>query len=75
MAIEQKTTFFRMLVKAGVKQIEAAYPAASDTDFNFVRGLVENGEIPGDVWIQVRSYFLFHRHRFYLQRAGLDTCS
>lgn len=53
MTIEQKTTFFRMLVKAGVKQIEVAYPAASDTDFNFVRGLVENGEIPNDVWIQV----------------------
>jgi len=53
MTIEQKTTFFRMLVKAGVKEIEVAYPAASDTDFSFVRGLVENGEIPDDVWIQV----------------------
>ncbi|KAF9535241.1 hypothetical protein CPB83DRAFT_878491 [Crepidotus variabilis] len=53
MTIEQKTTFFRTLVKAGVKQIEVAYPAASDTDFQFVRGLIENGEIPDDVWIQV----------------------
>lgn len=59
MTIEQKTTFFRMLVKAGVKQIEVAYPAASDTDFNFVRGLIENGEIPDDVWIQVRFIDLF----------------
>lgn len=55
MTIEQKTTFFRMLVKTGVKQIEVAYPAASDTDFNFVRGLIENGEVPDDVWVQVRS--------------------
>jgi 2-isopropylmalate synthase len=53
MTIEQKTTFFRMLVKTGVKEIEVAYPSASDTDFNFVRGLIKNGEVPNDVWIQV----------------------
>ncbi|KAJ3797211.1 hypothetical protein GGU11DRAFT_87635 [Lentinula aff. detonsa] len=53
MTIEQKTTFFRELVKCGVKQIEVAYPSASDTDFAFVRGLIENNEIPDDVWIQV----------------------
>ncbi|PPQ98802.1 hypothetical protein CVT24_003356 [Panaeolus cyanescens] len=53
MTIEQKTTFFRQLVKCGIKQIEVSYPAASDTDFNFVRGLIENNEIPDDVWIQV----------------------
>lgn len=55
MTIEQKTLFFRQLVKCGVKQIEVAYPAASDTDFSFVRGLVENNEVPADVWLQVRS--------------------
>ena len=54
MTIEQKTTFFRQLVKVGVKEIEVAYPAASDTDFQFVRGLIENNEIPDDTWIQVR---------------------
>ncbi|RXW20066.1 hypothetical protein EST38_g5777 [Candolleomyces aberdarensis] len=53
MNIEQKTSFFRQLVKVGVKQIEVAYPAASDTDFSFVRGLVENNEIPDDTWVQV----------------------
>ncbi|KAF8737651.1 hypothetical protein AX14_012533 [Amanita brunnescens Koide BX004] len=53
MTIEQKTTFFRLAVKAGVKQIEVSYPAASDTDFMFVRNLIENNEIPDDVWIQV----------------------
>ncbi|KAG5645077.1 hypothetical protein DXG03_007167 [Asterophora parasitica] len=53
MTIEQKTLFFRQLVKCGIKQIEVAYPAASDTDFGFVRGLIENNEIPDDVWIQV----------------------
>lgn len=30
-----------------------AYPAASDTDFGFVRGLIEQGQVPDDVWIQV----------------------
>ncbi|KIM49349.1 hypothetical protein M413DRAFT_438536 [Hebeloma cylindrosporum] len=53
MTIEQKTLFFRQLVRCGVKQIEVAYPAASDTDFSFVRGLIENNEVPDDVWIQV----------------------
>lgn len=53
MTIEQKTTFYRQLVKCGVKQIEVAYPSASDTDFGFVRGLIENNEVPDDVWIQV----------------------
>ncbi|KAF7778640.1 hypothetical protein Agabi119p4_2985 [Agaricus bisporus var. burnettii] len=53
MTIPQKTTFFRQLVRCGVKQIEVAYPSASDTDFGFVRGLIENGEIPDDVWVQV----------------------
>ena len=53
MPVEQKSTFFWLLVQCGFKEIEVAYPAASDTDFGFVRGLVEKKEIPDDVWIQV----------------------
>ena len=53
MTIEQKTTFFELLLECGFKEIEIAYPAASDTDFNFVRGLIERNAIPDDVWIQV----------------------
>jgi 2-isopropylmalate synthase len=53
MTIEQKTTFFKLLVECGYKEIEVAYPAASDTDFNFVRGLIEQKLVPDDVWIQV----------------------
>ncbi|KAH7920133.1 2-isopropylmalate synthase [Leucogyrophana mollusca] len=53
MTADQKLTFFRLLVKCGFKEIEVAYPAASETDFSFVRYLIENGEIPDDVWIQV----------------------
>jgi 2-isopropylmalate synthase len=51
---EQKLRFFRHLVQLGFKEIEIAYPAASETDFGFVRQLIEDGEIPDDVWIQVR---------------------
>lgn len=58
MTIEQKTTFFKLLVECGYKEIEVAYPAASDTDFNFVRGLIEKKLVPDDVWIQVRSVLL-----------------
>ncbi|KAJ7632904.1 hypothetical protein FB45DRAFT_913837 [Roridomyces roridus] len=54
MTIEQKTLFFRQLVKCGVKEIEVAYPAASDTDFDFVRGLIENNEVPDDVLTPAR---------------------
>lgn len=58
MTIEQKTTFFQTLVKCGFKEIEVAYPAASDTDFGFVRLLIEKNMIPDDVWIQVTSVLL-----------------
>lgn len=54
MTIEQKTRFFKTLVACGLKEIEVSYPAASDTDFNFVRGLIEGGLVPDDVWLQVR---------------------
>jgi isopropylmalate/homocitrate/citramalate synthase len=53
MSISQKTRFFRQLIKCGIKEIEVAYPAASDTDFGFVRGLIGNKEVPDDVWLQV----------------------
>jgi 2-isopropylmalate synthase len=59
MSNEQKLRFFRHLVKLGFKEIEVAYPAASDTDFSFVRGLVADygggKEVPDDVWLQVRT--------------------
>ncbi|KZT39736.1 2-isopropylmalate synthase [Sistotremastrum suecicum HHB10207 ss-3] len=53
MTIPQKTQFFDLLLKCGFKEIEVAYPAASDTDFGFVRGLIESNKVPDDVWVQV----------------------
>ncbi|KAK7062634.1 2-isopropylmalate synthase (Alpha-isopropylmalate synthase) (Alpha-IPM synthetase) [Paramarasmius palmivorus] len=48
-----KLELFRLLVKIGFKEIEVAYPSASDLEFQFVRSLIENNEIPDDVAIQV----------------------
>src|SRR5271169_1901858 len=53
MGPERKRRMFEMLVKLGFKEIEVGFPAASETDFAFVRALVEEGLIPDDVTIQV----------------------
>ncbi|SDU23451.1 2-isopropylmalate synthase [Halopseudomonas salegens] len=50
---EKKLRFFQTLVAVGVKQIEVAFPSASQNDFDFVRRLIEDGHIPDDVTIQV----------------------
>lgn len=53
LTVEQKLFFFQQLVKIGFKEIEVAFPAASQTDFDFVRRLIENQLIPDDITIQV----------------------
>lgn len=53
MTNSQKLRFFSHLIKLGFKEIEVSYPAASESDFNFVQDLINNGDIPDDVWIQV----------------------
>jgi 2-isopropylmalate synthase len=53
MNAERKMRMFRMLCDIGFKEIEVAFPSASATDFNFVRGLIEEGHIPEDVTIEV----------------------
>ncbi|CAL96139.1 2-isopropylmalate synthase [Azoarcus olearius] len=50
---ERKMRMFKMLVEIGLKEIEVAFPAASQTDFDFVRELIEGGHIPDDVTIEV----------------------
>lgn len=52
MTNQQKLRFFRHLVQLGFKEIEVAYPAASETDYNFVQELIDRKEVPDDVWIQ-----------------------
>jgi 2-isopropylmalate synthase len=53
MSPERKLKMFQLLVRMGYKEIEVGFPSASQTDFDFVRVLVENGHIPEDVTIQV----------------------
>ena len=49
----RKMAMFRMLIAMGFKEIEVGFPAASETDFNFCRELIDGGHIPNDVTIQV----------------------
>ena len=49
----RKMKFFKKLVDVGYKEIEVGFPSASDTDFNFIRELIECNHIPEDVTIQV----------------------
>ncbi|TWI69961.1 2-isopropylmalate synthase [Pseudoduganella lurida] len=53
MSIEKKLKFFDLLIKTGLKEIEVGFPSASQTDFDFVRRLVEEDRIPDDVTIIV----------------------
>ena len=51
MSIEKKMRMFKMLCAIGIKEIEVAFPSASETDFAFTRSLIEGGHIPDDVTI------------------------
>ena len=53
MDLNQKVQFFEYLVKLGFKEIEIGYPAASDTEYEFTRYLIDNDLIPHDVTVQV----------------------
>ena len=55
MGIEKKLRFFSMLIELGFKEIEIGFPSASETEFSFVRKLIEDNLIPSDVKIQVLS--------------------
>ena len=55
MGIEKKLRFFSMLIELGFKEIEIGFPSASETEFNFVRKLIDDNLIPSDVKIQVLS--------------------
>ena len=53
MSLEEKLQFFEMLVKIGFKEIEVGFPAASETEYNFMRALIDRNMIPDDVTVQV----------------------
>ncbi|MBN9143433.1 MULTISPECIES: 2-isopropylmalate synthase [unclassified Novosphingobium] len=53
MGAEKKNRFFDLLVKVGLKEIEVGFPSAGATEYDFIRGLVDQGRVPDDVLIQV----------------------
>src|SRR3977135_483230 len=52
MGVERKNRMFKLLVDMGFKEIEVAFPSASQTDFDFVHSIIESGAIPDRVAIQ-----------------------
>ena len=53
MSLDEKLAFFNLLVRVGFKEIEVGFPAASETEYEFLRRLVEDDLIPDDVTVQV----------------------
>ena len=53
MNLDEKIEFYKMLIKIGFKEIEVCFPAASETEYKFLRRLVDDNLIPDDVTIQV----------------------
>ena len=53
MSLQQKLDFFKLLVSIGFKEIEVGFPAASETEYEFLRALIDQKLIPSDVTIQV----------------------
>ncbi|KAL8879877.1 MAG: hypothetical protein Q9192_008142, partial [Flavoplaca navasiana] len=56
MTVQEKWIYFQLLVSMGFKEIDVAFPSASDTEFNFTRNLIDTpNAVPEDVWLQVLS--------------------
>ena len=53
MSLEEKLEFYQLLLKVGFKEIEVGFPAASETEYEFLRTLIERDMIPRDVTVQV----------------------
>ena len=69
MSPERKRRMFDLLVQMGYKEIEVGFPSASQTDFDFVREIIEGGRIPEDVTIQV-----LVQAREHLIRRTFEAC-
>ena len=53
MSLEEKLTFYKVLLEVGFKEIEVGFPAASETEYEFLRTLIDSDLIPSDVTVQV----------------------
>ena len=69
MSLEEKIAFYKLLLKIGFKEIEVGFPAASETEYEFLRTLIENDMIPQDVTVQVLT-----QCREHIIRKTFDAC-
>ncbi len=69
MSLEEKMEFYKMLLKVGFKEIEVGFPAASETEYDFLRTLIDNNMIPNDVTVQVLT-----QCREHIIRRTFDAC-
>jgi len=77
MDAERKRRMFQLLVATGFKQIEVGFPSASQTDFDFIRELIDNDLIPEDVTIQVLTQARADliKRSFEALRPALEACT
>ena len=69
MSLEEKLEYFNVLLEVGFKEIEVGFPAASETEYEFLRTLIDGGMIPGDVSVQVLT-----QCREHIIRKTFDAC-
>jgi len=69
MSLEEKLEFYHLLLRTGFKEIEVGFPAASETEYEFLRTLIENNMIPKDVTVQVLT-----QCREHIIRKTFDAC-
>lgn len=69
MSLEEKLEFFKVLVDVGFKEIEVGFPAASETEYEFLRTLIDHHLIPSDVTVQVLT-----QCREHIIRKTFDAC-
>ena len=69
MSLEEKLEYFKVLLDVGFKEIEVGFPAASDTEYEFLRTLIDNNLIPADVTVQVLT-----QCREHIIRKTFDAC-
>ncbi len=69
MSLEEKLEYYKVLLQVGFKEIEVGFPAASDTEYEFLRTLIDNDMIPADVSVQVLT-----QCREHIIRRTFDAC-
>lgn len=69
MSLEEKLEYYQVLLDVGFKEIEVGFPAASETEYEFLRTLIDNNMIPEDVTVQVLT-----QCREHIIRKTFDAC-